>query len=93
MTEGFCRTDPVIAQVFAQATFVSDNRADLPELAVPTLVIQTAQDAIAPREVGQFVHDEIRGSSLVTLDAIGHYPQLSAPELTAAAIIDFVNES
>ncbi|MET9491057.1 alpha/beta hydrolase [Nocardia sp. NPDC006630] len=92
LTESFCRTDPVIARVFAQATFLSDNRADLPEVAVPTLVIQTAQDAIAPREVGQFVHDEIRGSSLVTLDAIGHCPQLSAPELTAAAIIGFVDE-
>ncbi|WP_327139105.1 alpha/beta fold hydrolase [Nocardia sp. NBC_01327] len=92
LTDSFCRTDPVIARVFAQATFLSDNRADLPQVAVPTLVIQTAQDAIAPREVGQFVHNEISGSSLVTLDAIGHCPQLSAPELTAAAIIDFVDE-
>ncbi|WP_216908606.1 alpha/beta fold hydrolase [Nocardia noduli] len=89
LTDSFCRTDPMIARVFAQATFLSDNRADLPDVAVPTLVIQTAQDAIAPPEVGAFVHDQISGSELVTLDAIGHCPQLSAPQATAAAIAAF----
>ncbi|MFI6215896.1 alpha/beta fold hydrolase [Nocardia brasiliensis] len=89
LTESFCRTDPVIARVFAQATFLSDNRADLPKVTVPTLIIQTAQDAIAPPEVGQFVHDQIPHSELVTLAATGHCPQLSAPELTAATITAF----
>ncbi|MET7772736.1 alpha/beta hydrolase [Nocardia sp. NPDC005366] len=91
LTESFCRTDPVIARVFAQATFLSDNRADLPKVKIPTLVIQTAQDAIAPPEVGRFVHDQIPASELVTLDATGHCPQLSAPELTAAAIAAFAD--
>ncbi|MCR3754324.1 alpha/beta fold hydrolase [Lentzea californiensis] len=90
LTDSFCRTDPVIARVFARATFLSDNRADLPKVAVPTLVIQTAQDAIASQEVGRFVHEQIAGSELVTLDATGHCPQLSAPEATAAAILEFV---
>jgi sigma-B regulation protein RsbQ len=89
LTDSFCRTDPAIAGVFARATFLSDNRADLPAVAVPTLVIQTAQDAIASQEVGRFVHDQIAGSELVTLDATGHCPQLSAPEPTAAAILAF----
>lgn len=89
LRESFCRTDPAIARVFAQATFLSDNRADLPKVAVPALVIQTARDAIAPPEVGQFVHDQIPGSELVTLDATGHCPQLSAPEATAEAIAAF----
>ncbi len=89
LTASFCRTDPVIARVFAQATFLSDNRADLPDVGVPTLVIQTAQDAIAPPGVGAFVRAQIPGSALVTLDAIGHCPQLSAPQATAAAIAAF----
>ncbi|QBS45935.1 alpha/beta fold hydrolase [Nocardia sp. CS682] len=89
LTESFCRTDPMIAQVFAEATFLSDNRADLPKVEIPTLVVQTAEDAIAPPEVGRFVHDQIRGSELVTLPATGHCPQLSAPEATAAAIAAF----
>ncbi len=91
LTNSFCRTDPAIARVFARATFLSDNRDDLAKVSVPTLVVQCAQDAIAPPEVGQFTHDRIAGSRLVTLDAIGHCPQLSAPEATAAAITAFVS--
>jgi sigma-B regulation protein RsbQ len=89
LTNSFCRTDPEIARVFARATFLSDNRADLARVTVPTLVVQTAEDAIAPREVGEFVRDQIPGSELVTLDAVGHCPQLSDPEPTATAIAAF----
>ncbi|WP_433650151.1 alpha/beta fold hydrolase [Micromonospora zamorensis] len=90
LTASFCRTDPAMAQVFARTTFLSDNRADLAAVSVPTLILQCAQDAIAPPEVGAFVHAQIAGSQLVTLDATGHCPQLSAPEATAAAITSFV---
>ncbi|MEK8103971.1 alpha/beta hydrolase [Micromonospora sp. M12] len=48
LTASFCRTDPAMAQVFARATFLSDNRADLAAVSVPTLILQCAQDAIAP---------------------------------------------
>ena len=48
LTNSFCRTDPAIARVFARATFLSDNRADLPTVSVPTLVLECASDAIAP---------------------------------------------
>ncbi|MEU4670464.1 alpha/beta hydrolase [Amycolatopsis sp. NPDC023774] len=89
LKDSFCRTDPAIARVFAQATFLSDNRADLPTVAVPTAVLQCAEDAIAPPEVGRYVHERIADSVLVTLDATGHCPQLSAPEATAAAITAF----
>ncbi|MCO1655626.1 alpha/beta fold hydrolase [Pseudonocardia humida] len=90
LTNSFCRMDPRIAQVFARATFLSDSRADLPGVAVPALILQCAQDAIAPPEVGAYVHEHIAGSRLVTLDATGHCPQLSAPDQTAAAILSFV---
>ncbi|WP_328540681.1 alpha/beta fold hydrolase [Streptomyces sp. NBC_00344] len=89
LTNSFCRTDPAIARAFARATFLSDNRADLAAVSVPTLVAQCSNDAIAPPEVGAFVHASIAGSELVTLDATGHCPQLSAPESTAAAIAAF----
>ena len=89
LTNSFCRTDPTIARVFARATVLSDNRADLAGVRVPTLVLQCAQDAIAPPEVGAFVHARIPGSRLVTLDATGHCPQLSAPDDTAEAIAEF----
>ncbi|MEV4277911.1 alpha/beta fold hydrolase [Actinoplanes xinjiangensis] len=92
LTDSFCRTDPTIAKAFARVTFLSDQRADLSRVRVPTLVLQSAVDAIAPPEVGAYVSAHIPGSRLVTLDAIGHCPQLSAPQATAQAIASFVAE-
>ncbi|MFI5844981.1 alpha/beta fold hydrolase [Catenuloplanes sp. NPDC051500] len=92
LTASFCRTDPAIAKSFARVTFLSDQRADLARVAVPTLVLEAANDAIAPPEVGAYVHARIPGSRLVTLDATGHCPQLSAPQATAQAIVAFVAE-
>jgi sigma-B regulation protein RsbQ len=89
----FCRTDPAIAQVFARTTFLSDNRADLAKVTVPTLILQCSRDAIAPAGVGEFVHDQIPGSTLVTLAATGLCPQLSAPDETLAAIVSFASGS
>ncbi|MET9959982.1 alpha/beta hydrolase [Streptomyces sp. NPDC006326] len=90
LTNSFCATDPDIARVFARTTFLSDCRDDLKGVAVPTLVLECSQDVIAPREVGAYVHAAIPSSRLVTLDATGHCPQLSAPEATAEAILDFL---
>jgi sigma-B regulation protein RsbQ len=89
LTNSFCRTDPQIARVFARTTFLSDNRSDLARVTVPTLILECASDAIAPPEVGEFVHGQIPGSRLVTLAATGHCPQLSAPDATLEAIASF----
>ena len=89
LADTFCRTDPECARVFARTTFLSDNRADLSRLALPTLVIECVQDAIAPREVGAYVHARVHGSELVTLAATGHCPHVSAPDATASAIAGF----
>src|ERR1700761_4252906 len=48
LTNSFCRTDPEIAKAFARVTFRSDNRADLREVKVRTLVLQCSDDIIAP---------------------------------------------
>jgi sigma-B regulation protein RsbQ len=90
LTESFCRTDPAIARRFAEVTFTSDNRADLPRVETPTLVLQCTQDAIAPVSVGQYVARTMPRATLVMLDATGHCPNLSAPEATVAAIAPFV---
>jgi sigma-B regulation protein RsbQ len=90
LTNSFCRTDPGIAREFARVTFLSDNRADLPGVAVPTLVLQCSEDVIAPEVVGRFVHESIPGSMFTQLRATGHVPHLSAPEETTAAIRAFL---
>ena len=90
LTESFCRTDQAIARQFARVTFLSDNRADLADVRVPTLVLQCSSDAIAPRAVGEFVDQTLSDSSLVVLRATGHCPNLSAPEETVAAMKAFL---
>lgn len=86
LTALFCRTDPAIARQFARVTFLSDNRHDLAEVTVPTTIIQSSDDVIAPTVVGEFVHEQIPGSTLVTLRSTGHLPSLSDPDELAAAI-------
>jgi sigma-B regulation protein RsbQ len=93
LTNSFCRTDPQIARQFARVTFLSDNRADLADVAVPTLVLQCSADVIAPDAVGTYVHERIPGSVLTHLAATGHVPQLSAPAETTAAIRSFLARS
>lgn len=92
LTESFCRTDPSIARHFARVTFTSDNRADLPGVSVPTLVLQCRNDVIAGQRIGAYVRDSIPGARMVLLDATGHCPNLSAPEATTDAIRGFLAE-
>ncbi|MDJ0375986.1 alpha/beta hydrolase [Cryobacterium sp. PH31-L1] len=86
LTTSFCKTDPDIASHFAHVTFLSDNRRDLARVSTPALIVQSANDVIAPLPVGQYVHRKIVGSSLVVLPTSGHCPNLSDPSLLAAAI-------
>ncbi len=90
LANSFCRADPQIAAQFARTTFMSDNRADLARVRVPPLVLQSAQDAIAPPSVGEYVDAQLPDSRLVVLDAVGHCPNLSAPEATVSAMRDFL---
>ncbi|WP_327407957.1 alpha/beta hydrolase [Streptomyces sp. NBC_01281] len=92
LTTSFCATDPAMARVFARTTFLSDSRDDLKKVTVPTLVLECSQDVIAPREVGAYVHQAIPGSRLITLEATGQCPQLSAPQATAAAVTEFLGD-
>ncbi|MGN6128954.1 MAG: alpha/beta fold hydrolase [Nocardioidaceae bacterium] len=90
LTESFCRTDPAIARQFARVTFLSDTREELAGVRTPTLVLQCREDAIAPVEVGRFVHATVPDSEFVMLQATGHCPNLSAPAETIAALADYL---
>lgn len=90
LTNSFCRTDPEIAQQFARATFMSDNRADLAAVTARTLILQCSEDIIASEQVGEYVHAAIPGSEIVYLKATGHCPNLSAPEEVITAMRGFV---
>jgi sigma-B regulation protein RsbQ len=90
LEESFCSTDPKIARRFAEATFFADNRADLAALRVPALIMQCAEDAIAPVEVGRYLHRTLPASTLRMMKATGHCPHISHPDETIEAIKEYL---
>lgn len=90
LTNSFCRTDPEIAKHFARVTFMADNRADLPKLKTPTLILQCSDDIIAPRAVGDYLHRVLPDATLEVIENFGHCPHLSAPGASADAIDRFL---
>ncbi|RXJ02795.1 alpha/beta hydrolase [Anaerobacillus alkaliphilus] len=87
----FCSTDPLIARQFAETTFFSDHRSDLPKVTVPTLILQCSEDIIAPDAVGDYLNKHIPNSLLVKMVATGHCPHLSHPEETISILREYLN--
>jgi sigma-B regulation protein RsbQ len=82
----FCAADPWILRRFAEVTFLSDNRAALGRVRVPSLILQCDHDVLAPPAVGDYVHRQMAHSTLHRIAAGGHAPHLSHPIETVAAI-------
>lgn len=86
LSDSFCTTDPVIAKVFARTTFFADNRSDLPQVRVPSLILQHRHDTLAPVSVGEYVHAHLAGSTLKVLEVQGHCAHMSEPDLVVDAM-------
>jgi sigma-B regulation protein RsbQ len=90
LTNSFCQTNPDVAKQFARVTFLSDHRAEVAKVGVPTLIMQCSDDLIAPMAVGEFLHEVIPDSTLCIIDNVGHCPHLSAPESCVQAMEAFL---
>ena len=90
LTNSFCRTDPEIAAQFARVTFLSDNRADVPHLKAPTLILQCSDDLIAPRSVGEYLRSTLPRGTLRIVENVGHCPHMSAPAQCGGYIDEFL---
>ncbi len=86
LAASFCNTDPIIARRFAETAFLSDHRHDVPLVPVPSLIMQCAQDRIAPEPVGRWLARQLPRSIYQALEATGHCPQLTHPDETIAVI-------
>lgn len=89
LNESFCSTDPRYAKPFAEVTFFTDDRANLSQLTVPTLVLQSTNDNLASVDVGRFIHDHIANSKLSILEAHGHCLHMTNPEEVFNEILRF----
>jgi pimeloyl-ACP methyl ester carboxylesterase len=83
-------TEPTVALIINDGFVTRDVSPLLPQITVPTLVINGKQDGVVTPSQAQAAHDGIKGSTLMLLDNCGHFPFVEQPEKTTAAILDFV---
>ena len=88
--DSFCSTDPSVMRVFARATFFADNRDDLPKVKTPCLILQHRSDALAPLQVGEYLHQHLANSQLKILEVSGHCGHMSHPDLVISALEEYL---
>ncbi|WP_186576055.1 alpha/beta fold hydrolase [Aquibacillus kalidii] len=84
----FSQNDPYITRKFADVVFFSDNRKYIPQVTVPSFIIQCSDDIFVPTTVAEYMHKHLSNSTITYAKAIGHCPHLSHPNET----IDIINE-
>jgi pimeloyl-ACP methyl ester carboxylesterase len=65
----------------------------LSSLTLPTLILWGADDRLLAPDLAQEFARRIPGSRVVTLDGVGHLPQLEAPERSLQAVRPFLDDS
>lgn len=90
LSHSFCSTDPVMAKVFAKATFFSDYRHRLPDNQHPTLLLQSQNDSLASVSIGEYMRSVMPLSELRVIEAKGHCLHMTHPEAVFKAINSFL---
>lgn len=86
LRERFLAVDPEVLRPLAHSVFMGDVRHALSQVTVPSLIVQTARDAIVPLEAAEYLQAHLPDSALEVLDTGGHYPQLTDPETLTKAL-------
>ena len=74
-----------------EALVTFDRRANLPNIAVPTLVIAGERDRNAPPAVMKKMAAAIPRSTYIALEGIGHLQNLEAPDQFDALVLNFLS--
>lgn len=82
----FLSSDPNVACQFLEMTLMVDYRDKLKEVETNTVIIQCSDDSFVPIEAAEYMAKELKNSSLHMLSSKGHYPHVSNPIETIAAI-------
>lgn len=90
LSGSFCSTDPLIAKNFAKATFFSDYRHILKDIACPSLILQSSSDSLANENVGRYMADNIINSAFEVVKAEGHCLHMTNHEDIVPIILQFI---
>ncbi len=82
--------NPATYRLALQALLTFDQRANLPRIAVPTLLVAGQHDKSAPPAVIRAMADEITHSQYVQLAGLGHLLNLEAPAAFDAVVLAFL---
>jgi 3-oxoadipate enol-lactonase len=86
------KTKPEGAAAALRGMAERDDQTDLlPKIAVPTLILVGAEDAITPVADSEKMHQAIAGSRLVVLKNAGHVSNLERTEQFNEALLGFIN--
>jgi pimeloyl-ACP methyl ester carboxylesterase len=75
--------DPRVAHGLARMLFLGDQREVLDRVAVPCTMVHVSRDFAAPPSVGRYMQGRMKrclGAVMETIDSVGHFPQLVAPD-------------
>jgi hypothetical protein len=84
--------DPKVASDMARVILHSDCREMLPRVTAKSLILACERDPVVAPSASRYVHEQIAGSELITLNARGHFPHLSDPRATVMAISGFLRD-
>ncbi len=73
------------------STLHYDVRQRLQEIVCPTLILGSDADTIIPIHEQRYLHNNIKGSTMVVLPDCGHCSMMESPYAFATLIIGFVN--
>jgi pimeloyl-ACP methyl ester carboxylesterase len=71
----------------------ADNRPELANIDVPTLILHGEEDSIFPMSVAEEIEAGIPGARLVPIPLAGHTANLEQPKLSNEAILDFLGST
>lgn len=81
------RMRPDVALSTARMALCGDLRGRLKACAVPTVVLQSRSDPAVPPEAARYLADNLPDARLELLDADGHLPHLTAPDVVLDALL------
>lgn len=79
-------TDPKVLYSDFSATNAFDLRGQIAQIHVPTLIIGGTADKMTPFKFSTYLHEQIAGSQLVSVEGGGHMMALEQSQVVASAV-------